>query len=66
MNKVKLQIVIHSHLSDAKIEMTYDKETAKRRIDFVKFLINRHDDLNEEIDADAEYSEFYRKVVKGE
>ena len=56
---ISVNIVIHSHLSDAMIEMYLDnKGNAPERLQFVKYLINRFPDTNEEIDVDAVYEEF--------
>ena len=56
---ISVNIVIHSHLSDAMIEMYTDSRgNASERLQFVKYLINRFPDTNEEIDVDSVYKEF--------
>lgn len=56
---ISVNIVIHSHLSDAMIEMYTDSRgNASERLQFVKYLINRFPDTNEEIDVDSVYEEF--------
>lgn len=57
---VKAKIVILSHLSDSKIEMSVNTKQANLRIDFAKYLILKHHDTNVEIDADAEYASFLK------
>ena len=56
---ISVNIVIQSHLSDAMIEMYTDSRgNASERLQFVKYLISRFPDTNEEIDVDAVYEEF--------
>jgi hypothetical protein len=56
---ISADIVIQSHLSDAMIEMYLDnKGNAPERLRFVKYLISKFPDTNEEIDVDAVYEEF--------
>jgi hypothetical protein len=56
---ISADIVIQSHLSDAMIEMYTDSRgNASERLQFVKYLISRFPDTNEEIDVDAVYEEF--------
>lgn len=57
--KTKVKIIIQSHLSDAIVEVTFDPETAQKRIRFAKYLINKFEkNLDEEIDAQKEFSIF--------
>ena len=59
---ISADIVIQSHLSDAMIEMYTDSRgNASLRLQFVKYLINRFPDTNEEIDVNAVYKEFILK-----
>ena len=56
---ISADIVIQSHLSDAMIEMYTDSRgNASERLQFVKYLISRFPDTNEEIDVEAIYEEF--------
>ena len=56
---ISADIVIQSHLSDAMIEMYTDSRgNAAERLRFVKYLISKFPDTNEEIDVDAVYEEF--------
>ena len=56
---IRANIVIQSHLSDAMIEMYTDSRgNASERLQFVKYLINRFPDTNEEIDVEVIYEEF--------
>jgi hypothetical protein len=56
--KVKVRIVIQSHLNDAMIKIGFTPETAKEHLHFVKYLVHMFPDTNEEIDADAVYEQF--------
>jgi hypothetical protein len=62
--KTKLRTVIMSHLSDAQeeINMGYAKNGTIHNINFVKYLLLTHVDLNTEIDADYEYSQFNKQT----
>jgi hypothetical protein len=56
---ISADIVIQSHLSDAMIEMYTDSRgNASERLQFVKYLISKFPNTNEEIDVDAVYEEF--------
>jgi hypothetical protein len=44
-----VKLIIHSHLSDAMVEMEFNPQLAKARIKFVKFLISSYrmdDEIN--------------------
>ena len=58
--KIKLRTIIMSHLSDAQeeISMGYAKNGTIHNINFVKYLLLTHVDLNTEIDAEYEYQEY--------
>ena len=57
--EVKVKIIVQSHLSDSLIEIGFDPQTAQKRIEFVKYLINKFGkNLDEEIDPEKEYSTF--------
>lgn len=66
---MKAKIVVASHLSDMSMEMNMEcenpkateelRETAKLRLNFVKFLINKlNGDLTQDIDPDELFEEF--------
>ena len=68
---VNANIVVHSHLSDAIMELGFGNPSvipqAKLRLQFAKFLINAlKGDLNQEIDPDALYKQFMQKRGKVE
>lgn len=54
----KVSIIMASHLSDVQIEMDFNAENAKLRLNFVKWLINRYPNTSEEIDPEDEFDEF--------
>ena len=61
--KVKVKIVIFSHLSDVQegFNCAYSWEEnneRNKRINFVKWLIQKYLDLEVEIDPDKDYKEF--------
>jgi hypothetical protein len=59
---ISADIVIQSHLSDAMIEMYTDSRgNASLRLQFVKYLINKFPNTEEEIDVDEVYEEFILK-----
>jgi len=62
--KIKLRTIIMSHLSDAQeeISMGYAKNGTIHNINFVKYLLLTHVDLNTEIDADYEYGQFNKQT----
>jgi hypothetical protein len=49
MKSIPLYIVINSHLSDSLIEISFNPELARNRIQFVKVLTNMFTDLTERI-----------------
>lgn len=61
--EVKASIVVQSHLSDSLVEITSTSGvTAIARLRFVKYIINEcKGDLNQEINADELWEEFYAK-----
>jgi hypothetical protein len=62
---IRVNTVIQSHLSDTMIEMYTDSRgNASERLQFVKYLINRFPDTNEEIDVNAVYKEFTLRSKK--
>lgn len=60
MNKIRLEIVVQSHLSDAAIEIEIGQsDMAKLRLRFVKFLVNKFKgDLTSEQDPNILFEEF--------
>ena len=62
MMKVKVDTVVHSHLSDSLMEIGFLPKQANKRIRFVKFLISRFgDDLNQEVDIDKVWKEWLER-----
>jgi hypothetical protein len=62
---IRVNTIIQSHLSDVMVEMYLDnKGNAPERLQFVKYLINRFPDTNEEIDVDTIYEEFTLRSKK--
>ena len=63
--KVRANIVVASHLSDAQIEMSFNPEQATTRLNFVKYLILLLDgDMNCEINPDKMFKKFRRVFNK--
>ena len=61
---MKAEIVVQSHLNDADIELAFNVEQAKHRIQFVKFIVWKlNGNLQQQIDADEMYSEFVEKYI---
>jgi len=59
MEKVKVSLVIKSHLNDAMVEMGYDMiESADRRLRFVNYLVHYFPDTNQKIIPDFVYEQF--------
>ena len=55
----KVSMIIQSHLSDASLEMSFNRELAAIRIAFVKFLVHTYPDTNVRIDAQSVYENWY-------
>lgn len=55
--EVKLSIVIASHISDIQTGVLTANDV-NNRLNFIKWLIIGHTDLNAEINADAEWEAF--------
>lgn len=47
-----LDTVIQSHLSDASIEISFNPELAKKRMQFIKFLISKYPNTDTIISKD--------------
>ena len=59
MIKVAARIVITSHLSDSQECMARgEMSKAYRHVNFAKWLVGRHADTNDQVDADAEWDLF--------
>jgi hypothetical protein len=56
--KVRVSLVIKSHLNDAMMEIGFSPETAKERLHFVKYLVHMFPYTDEEIDVDVVYEQF--------
>lgn len=54
----RVDIVMASHLSDVEMEMDFNQEQAKIRLNFVKWLINHYPDTSVYFDPNEEYSKF--------
>lgn len=55
----KASIVVASHLSDAQIEMSTNRELAKVRMNFIKFIVNKLDgNLNQRINPDKMFEDY--------
>jgi hypothetical protein len=52
---IKVSTVIHSHLNDVAIEMSFNRETAQHRLNFVKYLISAYPDTSVKVDIDEVY-----------
>jgi len=59
---VKASIVVMSHLSDAQIEVSFDKNQARQRMNFVKYIIlQTGGNLTQEINPDELWERFNLK-----
>ena len=56
--KIRVSLVIQSHLNDAMIEIQYNPELAQSRLEFVKYLVHMFPYTDEEIDVDVVYKQF--------
>jgi hypothetical protein len=58
-NKVKVSLVIKSHLNDAMLEMNYGMEkSVDHRLRYVNYLVHYFPDTNQEIIPDFVYEQF--------
>ena len=58
----KATIVVMSHLSDIQMEITTDRELAKVRLNFIKYLINKlNGNLNVLINPDKLFDEYTKE-----
>lgn len=65
MDKVRVSLVIQSHLSDAVIEMYLPtKGQAQERLRFVKYLVHHYPNTNQEILVDFVYEQFKKFDTK--
>lgn len=60
MNKVRVSLVIQSHLNDAMIEVHHSQvmNEAQERLRFVKYLVHHYPNTNQEILVDFVYEQF--------
>ncbi len=61
--KIKVSLVIQSHLSDAMIEMESNPTLAHERLSFVKYLIHHYSNTNQEILVDFVYEQFKKYSI---
>ena len=57
-NKVKVSLVIQSHINDATIEMIHNPELAYNHLHFVQYLVHMFPNTDTIIDVDAVYNQF--------
>ena len=57
-DKVKVSLVIQSHINDATIEMIHNPELAYEHLHFVQYLIHFYPDTTQEILVDWVYEQF--------
>ena len=62
-NKVKVSLVIQSHLSDAMIEMSSNPTLAHERLSFVKYLVHHYSDTQQLILVDFVYEQFKKYSI---
>ena len=55
-----VKLIVQSHLSDAMIEMGFNRELAQLRIRFVKYLIASYN-MNDEIEPNEVFEGFNQK-----
>jgi hypothetical protein len=55
-----VKLIVQSHLSDAMIEMGFNRDLAELRIRFVKYLIASYN-MNDEIEPNEVFSRFTQK-----
>jgi hypothetical protein len=55
-----VKLIVQSHLSDAMIEMAFNRELAELRIRFVKYLIASYN-MNDEIEPNEVFERFNQK-----
>jgi hypothetical protein len=58
--ELKISMIMMSHLSDAQ-ECSHDIKLQNTHINFVKFLILKHDNINVNVNADDEFKDFSTK-----
>ncbi len=57
--KLSVKMIIFSHLSDVQENPT--SEFNRGKLNFVKFLLQRHPDTGVKVDADYEWTEFKKE-----
>ena len=55
-----VKLIVQSHLSDAMIEMGFNRDMAELRIRFVKYLMPSYN-MNDEIEPNEVFSRFTQK-----
>lgn len=65
MEKVKVSLVIQSHLSDALVEIRSNPTLTQKRLRFVKYLVHHYSNTNQEILVDFVYEQFERSSIGG-
>jgi len=62
MDKVRVSLVIQSHLNDALYEMSFNlpgfNHQSQERLRFVKYLVHHYPNTNQEILVDFVYEQF--------
>ena len=58
IEKVKVRLVIKSHLNDAMLEMSSNPQQADHRLRFVQYLVHFYPDTNQQIIPEFVYSQF--------
>jgi len=63
-NKVRVSLVIQSHLNDAMIEVHHPQvmDEAQERLRFVKYLVHMFPNTDKFIDIDAVYKQFLKPI----
>jgi len=65
MLPIKVRLVVMSHLSDVQeMASTGDTQEIRQRINFVKYLIQKYNDLNTDIMPDDEWEQFLERFSK--
>jgi hypothetical protein len=60
MDTLKIKMVIMSHISDAEMEMSFDPIMARKRMEFVKYLLIKTDDINAYLPTEK-FNEFWKE-----
>ena len=60
--KVKVSLVIKSHLNDAMVEMSWNHGLAQERLQFVNYLVHYYPNTEQEIMVDWVYEQFQKSL----